>query len=58
VFSCIALVCDSVWAVAAGTARSWFQRDPTRLQRLSGIGGLVIIGLGIRLLISGRATSD
>jgi threonine/homoserine/homoserine lactone efflux protein len=52
IFSLIAIACDTVWALAAGTARNWFQQNPARLQRLSGLGGLSIIGLGIRLLFA------
>ncbi|WP_235502045.1 LysE family translocator [Aeromicrobium sp. Root472D3] len=28
IFCAIALACDSAWALTAGTARSWFARDP------------------------------
>ena len=50
----IALACDSVWAVAAGTARSWFARSPRRLELIGGTGGLVMIGLGTTLAFTGR----
>ena len=49
-----ALVSDSVWAVVAGTAREWFARSPRRLEAIGGAGGLVMIGLGLRLALSGR----
>lgn len=54
VFLLIALVSDSAWGVAAGTARSWFFRSPQRLARIGGVGGLVMIGLGARVALSGR----
>ncbi len=54
VFLVIALVSDSLWAVAAGAARSWFARSPERLAHLGTGGGLVMIGIGARLAISGR----
>jgi threonine/homoserine/homoserine lactone efflux protein len=54
VFLLIALVSDGVWAVVAGAARSWFARSPARLSRLGGVGGLVMIGIGARLAVSGR----
>lgn len=54
VFSAIAVVCDNVWGVLAGNARSWFERSPGRLRKVGGIGGLVIIGIGIRLALTGR----
>jgi threonine/homoserine/homoserine lactone efflux protein len=54
VFALIALVMDSCWGVAAGTARAWLAGRPHRLERLGGAGGLVIIGLGARLALTGR----
>lgn len=54
VFLLIALVSDSAWGLAAGTARSWFSRSPRRLARIGGLGGLMMIGLGARLALSGR----
>ncbi len=54
VFIGIALVSDSIWAVVAGTARGWFARSPRRLERIGGAGGLVIIGIGVRLALTGR----
>lgn len=54
VFVAIALVSDSAWGVAAGSARSWLARSPRRLEALGGFGGLVMIGLGLRLLTTGR----
>ena len=54
VFLLIALVSDSVWALGAGSARSWFAKSPTRLSRLGGVGGLVMIGIGARLAMTGR----
>jgi threonine/homoserine/homoserine lactone efflux protein len=54
VFMAIAVLCDSSWALAAGTARAWFARSPRRLERLGGTGGLVMIGIGASLAITGR----
>jgi threonine/homoserine/homoserine lactone efflux protein len=50
----IALAVDSVWAVAAGTARQWFTQSPRRLAMIGGTGGLVMIGLGVSLAATGR----
>ncbi len=50
----IALVSDSAWGVAAGTARAWLARSPRRLAALGGAGGLVMIALGLRLAVAGR----
>jgi threonine/homoserine/homoserine lactone efflux protein len=50
----IALVSDSLWGLAAGTARDWLARSPRRLAAVGGAGGLVMIGLGLRLAVTGR----
>jgi threonine/homoserine/homoserine lactone efflux protein len=55
VFVAIALVSDGAWALVAGTARAWLSRSPRRLEALGGTGGLVMVGLGLRLATSGRA---
>jgi len=54
VFSAIALVCDNIWGWSAGTARTWFERSPKRLELIGGIGGLAVIALGVRLALTGR----
>jgi threonine/homoserine/homoserine lactone efflux protein len=54
IFAGIALVSDSAWALAAGTARAWLARSPRRLAALGGTGGLVMIGLGATLAVTGR----
>ena len=53
-FPVIALVLDSAWAAIAGTAREWFVRSPRRLAMIGGTGGLVMIGLGISVAVTGR----
>jgi len=50
----IALVSDSIWGLAAGTARTWLARSPRRLAAIGGTGGLVTVGLGLRLAATGR----
>jgi threonine/homoserine/homoserine lactone efflux protein len=54
VFIAIAALCDSSWALAAGTARSWLARSPRRLELIGGTGGLVMIGIGASLAATGR----
>lgn len=54
VFAGIALLSDGAWALAAGTARAWFGRSPRRLELIGGTGGLVMIGIGVGLAVSGR----
>ena len=54
VFVGIALVSDSIWGLGAGYTRGWLGRSPQRLEALGGLGGLVMIGLGVRLALVGR----
>jgi threonine/homoserine/homoserine lactone efflux protein len=53
IFVAIALVSDSMWALAAGTARTWFTRSPRRLELIGGASGLVMIGIGASLALTG-----
>ena len=54
IFCLIALLCDSMWALAAGAARSWLVGSPQRLAAIGGTGGVVMIGLGAGLALTGR----
>ena len=54
IFCLLALVCDSMWALAAGAARAWLVGSPRRLQAIGGTGGVVMIGLGAGLALTGR----
>jgi threonine/homoserine/homoserine lactone efflux protein len=54
IFIAIAVVCDSTWALVAGTARTWLARSPRRMSAVGGTGGLVLIGIGASLAVSGR----
>jgi threonine/homoserine/homoserine lactone efflux protein len=53
-FPVIALVLDSVWALLAATARTWFTRSPRRLEMVGGAGGLMMIGVGATIAATGR----
>jgi threonine/homoserine/homoserine lactone efflux protein len=53
-FTVLAALLDSVWGLAAGAARDWFATSPARLRRLGGAGGLMLIGLGATLALTGR----
>jgi threonine/homoserine/homoserine lactone efflux protein len=53
-FPAIAVVLDSVWAAVAGTVRQWLVASPRRLAMIGGTGGLVMIGLGVSLAVTGR----
>lgn len=50
----IALLSDGAWAIASGTARHWLGSSSRRLERLSGVGGAMLIGLGVGLAVTGR----
>ncbi|PSL58317.1 threonine/homoserine/homoserine lactone efflux protein [Saccharothrix carnea] len=53
-FNVIALASDSVWGLAAATARTWFARSPRRLALVGGAGGLTMIGLGVTIATTSR----
>jgi threonine/homoserine/homoserine lactone efflux protein len=49
VFVAIALISDSMWGLAAGTARTWLAGRPRHLEGVGAIGGGLMIAVGIRL---------
>jgi len=53
-FEVIALISDSVWALAAGFARDWFATSPRRISTLGAAGGVAMIGLGTASLFLGH----
>jgi threonine/homoserine/homoserine lactone efflux protein len=52
-FFLLALVMDGTWALIAGSARDWFARSPKRVEHLGAAGGVMMIGLGGTLLVTG-----
>lgn len=54
VFAVIALVMDGSLALAAARFREWFASSPRRMERVGGTGGLMMVGLGAGLLVTGR----
>jgi threonine/homoserine/homoserine lactone efflux protein len=54
VFAAVALISDSTWGIAAGSARERLGRSPRGLARLGAAGGLTMIGLGLGLALTGR----
>jgi threonine/homoserine/homoserine lactone efflux protein len=54
VVALIAVVSDSVWAFAAGTARLWFARSPRRTEAFAAAGGVAMIGVGVALAATGE----
>ncbi|MBC7443383.1 MAG: LysE family translocator [Ramlibacter sp.] len=53
VFVVLALLGDSTWALAAGSARDWFAKSPRRMEHLSATGGVMMVGLGGVLAATG-----
>lgn len=54
IFAAIAMISDSTWALAAGTVRAWLASSPRRLALIGGTGGLMMIGIGASLALTGR----
>lgn len=53
-FSALSFVSDSLYGLLAGSVREWMARKPKRLEAVGGAGGLVMLGLGVRLAFTGR----
>jgi threonine/homoserine/homoserine lactone efflux protein len=51
-FCVLAFFSDGMWGVLAGTAREWLAKSNTRLEKLRGTGGTVMICLGFAVLVS------
>jgi threonine/homoserine/homoserine lactone efflux protein len=54
VFMALAIVNDSLYGLAAGSVRRWLDSSPRRVAMVGGTSGLVMIGLGVRLALTGR----
>lgn len=54
IFFVLAVLSDSIWVLTASAARSWFARNPRRLARIETSGGVIMIGLGGVLALSGN----
>jgi threonine/homoserine/homoserine lactone efflux protein len=50
----MAMVSDGTWGLLSGSARHCLGRSPKRLARLSATGGVLLVGLGIGLAVTGR----
>jgi threonine/homoserine/homoserine lactone efflux protein len=53
IFAVLAVLSDSVWAIGASAARTWFARSPRRLEVLGATGGVAMIGLGGAMAVTG-----
>ena len=49
-----ALLSDGLYGVLAGSVRGWLERSPKRIDAVGGTGAVVMVGLGVRLALSGR----
>ncbi len=54
VFLVLAVGNDSAYGMAAGGVRRWIDGSPKRVAMVGGTSGLVMIGLGVRLALTGR----
>lgn len=54
VFLVLAVLNDSTYGLAAGSVRRWIDGSPRRVAMVGGTSGLVMIGLGVRLALTGR----
>ncbi|MHA7984591.1 LysE family translocator [Rathayibacter sp. CAU 1779] len=54
VFFVIAVLSDSTWVFLAALARGWFAKSPKNSERLAATGGVMLIGLGGFLALSGN----
>ena len=57
IWTAIALVSDSAWALAASGARAWLTTSARRFRQLQAASGTVMVGLGIGLALTSRSTS-
>lgn len=53
IFQALALASDTVWALAAGSARHWFARSSRRRAGFATAGGVTMIGLGGAVALAG-----
>lgn len=53
----VALITDCAWGLLAGSAHTWLQRSPRKLELIGGASGVALIGLGGYLALSGEKLS-
>lgn len=54
----IALISDCAWGLLAGTAHTWLQRSPRKLELIGGASGITLIGLGGYLAFEGNVSES
>jgi threonine/homoserine/homoserine lactone efflux protein len=50
----IAMLSDCTWAMVSGSARTWLGRSSRRLERMTAMGGAMLIALGFGLALTSR----
>ena len=53
-FVVLAFLNDGLYGIAAGSVRRWLDRSPRRADVVGGTSGVIMIGLGVRLALTGR----
>ena len=56
-FCVLAFFSDGAWGLLAGAARTWLAKSNSRLEKLRGFGGSVMIVLGLAVLFSAIVSS-
>jgi threonine/homoserine/homoserine lactone efflux protein len=51
-FLVIGIVCDAMWAIAAGSARDWFATNSARIAAVRAGGGAALVALGLGMGLS------
>lgn len=51
IFGVLACASDSIWALLAGRARTWFARRPERLDAMGATGGVMMVTLGAAMAL-------
>lgn len=52
IWGVLSLISDSSWGFAGGSLRAWSANAPQRIERMIGIGGACVIGVGLFLALS------
>ena len=50
----MSLATDGTWAMASGTARRWLGSSQRNLERLTAVGGAMLVGVGVALMFMGH----
>jgi threonine/homoserine/homoserine lactone efflux protein len=53
-FCVLAVLNDSTYGIAAGSVGRWLKRSPRRAEAIGATSGVLLVGLGVRLALTGR----